>query len=57
MQVIDRYMELGALAVRGNHDDSALHRWHAWRQEPQVCHQGRHGTDLKHSPSNYHEDK
>ena len=30
MQVLDEVLRLGALSVRGNHDDASLHRWRTW---------------------------
>lgn len=29
------FLKLGALGVRGNHDDAALYRWQQWSQHQQ----------------------
>lgn len=34
-QVLDMFLKLGALGVRGNHDDAALYRWQQWSQHQQ----------------------
>ncbi len=31
-QVLDALLHLGALSVRGNHDDAILQRWRDWRE-------------------------